>query len=157
MVYGCSAHSLNLVEAVATPQSIMAPIVACAKFFRDHQKPAALLKEFGGCIPQLPNKTRWTSQRAALDSFVTNYDHYGRIIDDTRVVVPDNIRNFINNRGLVSEAKQMLLQLDQISATLNLFKVKNDNADLGFFNSLNKMLFFIRMTPKTCLTASKGG
>ena len=48
MVYGCSAHALNLVESTATPKTVLAPIMAVAKFFRDHHKLAALLKEAGG-------------------------------------------------------------------------------------------------------------
>lgn len=59
MAYGCSAHALNLVESSATPACILSSIVAISKYFRDHHEPAALLKEQGGLIPQLPNSTRW--------------------------------------------------------------------------------------------------
>ena len=109
MVYGCSTHALNLVESTATPKAVLAPIVAVAKFFRDHHKPAALLKEAGGRIPQLPNSTRWTSQRECLNTFISNYELYGVIIDNGDVTIPDNIKNFVNNRGLVSEAKNLSL------------------------------------------------
>ena len=58
MVYGCSAHYVNLAQSVATPPAIKAHIQDVQKFFRNRQKPAAKLKELGGKIPQLPNDTR---------------------------------------------------------------------------------------------------
>lgn len=123
MVYGCSAHALNLVENTATPRQVMAPIVAVAKYFREHHKPAALLKEYGGVLPQLPNDTRWTSQTEALQTFIRNYEYYGRVVDGDEVQMPHHIKTFINNRGLVSEAKAMLAQLEFIAAALKGFQV----------------------------------
>ena len=122
MVYGCSAHALNLVESAATPRAVLSPIVVVAKFFRDHHKPAALLKEAGGRIPQLPNSTKWTSQRKCLSTFVKNYELYGTIIDSGDISIPDNIKNFVNNLDLVGEAKHMLAQLNHVAAVLNTFQ-----------------------------------
>lgn len=127
MVYGCSAHALNLVESAATPKVILGSIVTVAKFFRDKHRPAALLKERGGLIPQLPNDTRWTSQRSTLATFIANYELYGSVIDDEHATIPDNIRRIVNNRGLVSEAKAMLTQLDHIAAVLNSFQVSRSD------------------------------
>lgn len=127
MVYGCSAHALNLVESTATPEAIMGPIVTISKFFINHHKPAAVLKELGGLIPQLPNITRWTSQRATLATFIHNYERYGRIVDDERVTIPDSIRDLINNRRFLSEAKSMLTQLDLVATVLNDFQDDTKN------------------------------
>jgi len=52
VVFGCSAHYLNLVETVATPQQIMGPIVKINRFFREHHQPAGWLKEKSGMTPQ---------------------------------------------------------------------------------------------------------
>ena len=82
VVFGCSAHYLNLVETVATPQQIMGPIVKINRFFREHHQPAGWLKEKSGMTPQLPNNTRWTSQRAALHTFVRNHSKYVEIRDE---------------------------------------------------------------------------
>jgi len=82
VVFGCSAHYLNLVETVATPHHIMGPIVKINRFFREHHQPAGWLKEKDGMMPQLPNNTRWTSQRAALHTFVRNHSKYVKIRDE---------------------------------------------------------------------------
>ena len=58
MVYGCSAHYVNLLESSATPLTIKSRLMEIQKFFRNHQKPAAMLKKMGGKIPQLCNETR---------------------------------------------------------------------------------------------------
>ena len=58
IAYGCSAHYLNLVESTATRTQIMAAIKDVHKYFRDHHRPAAWLKEKKGLLPQLPNDTR---------------------------------------------------------------------------------------------------
>ena len=57
ITYGCSAHYLNLVQAEATPSAIKNQLIEIQKYFRNHQRPAAQLKERGGKIPQLPNDT----------------------------------------------------------------------------------------------------
>ena len=59
LAYGCSAHYVNLAQSAATPPSVKARIQEVHKFFRNHQKPAAKLKNLGGMIPQLPNDTRF--------------------------------------------------------------------------------------------------
>jgi hypothetical protein len=61
MVYGCSAHYVNLIESDATPSVIKSRLMEIQKFFRNHQKPAAKLKLLGGKIPQLYNETRLIS------------------------------------------------------------------------------------------------
>lgn len=58
IVYGCSAHYVNLIQTSATPSAVKGHLMEVQKFFRNHQKPAALLKALGGKIPQLPNETR---------------------------------------------------------------------------------------------------
>lgn len=58
IVYGCSAHYVNLVQNTATPPALKSRILDIQKYFRNHQKPAAMLKARGGKIPQLPNDTR---------------------------------------------------------------------------------------------------
>ena len=55
IVYGCSAHYLNLVQITATPTAVKSRLVEIQKYFRNHQKPSAKLKALGGKVPQLPN------------------------------------------------------------------------------------------------------
>ena len=58
---------------------------------------------------------------------MVNYEHYGSIVDDEHVTIPDNIENLIINRGLVSEAKAMLSQLEHVAAVLNMFQDNTKN------------------------------
>jgi len=111
------------VENMATPKSIMARIVAISRVFREHHKPSSLLREMGGNIPQLPNNTRWTSQRAAVKTFIENSEIYREIIYKEDVVVEHNICMFINDKDLLNKAKNMLVQLDLVAAALNSFQV----------------------------------
>lgn len=39
ITYGCSAHYLNLLEKVVTPQTIMKHVVEVQKYFRNHHQP----------------------------------------------------------------------------------------------------------------------
>ena len=55
---------------------------------------------------------------------VSNLNVYKDLRDFT---IPVNIKNFINNRGLVSEAKAMLSQLEHVAAVLNMFQDDTKN------------------------------
>eukprot|EP00095_Tigriopus_kingsejongensis_P008704 maker-scaffold894_size84319-snap-gene-0.10 protein:Tk08704 transcript:maker-scaffold894_size84319-snap-gene-0.10-mRNA-1 annotation:"PREDICTED: uncharacterized protein LOC103307970" len=127
ITYGCSAHLLNLVESSGSPADILNKIVAVNKFFRDHHRPAALLKKLGGKIPQLPNSTRWNSQAAAFETFIYNYNIYCTICDDPEVEIPQNIVTFVSSRFLLNEAKNMSKQLSHVAAVLNLFQSDEKN------------------------------
>lgn len=129
IVYGCSAHYMNLVEAKATPKSIMSKIIAVNRYFRDHQRPAGVLKENGGVSPQLPNETRWTSQRAAFQSFVINHPLMVQIRDSYESEIKDEIRIILDDRQVLVEAKRMLKQLESVSQALNL--LQSDSTDLS--------------------------
>ena len=58
IVYGCGAHYVNLIQNTATPPALNSRIVEIQKYFRNHQRIAAMLKARGGKIPQLQNDTR---------------------------------------------------------------------------------------------------
>jgi hypothetical protein len=129
IVYGCSAHYLNLVESNATPSSIMASIVSVNKFFQDHHQPMQMLKAKGGLMPQLPNQTRWTSQRAALLTFIENHQKMLEIRDENKSLFKPEIKRFLDNRLLLVEVRNMIQQLDCVSCALNIFQ--SDKSDLS--------------------------
>ncbi|KAK2160668.1 hypothetical protein LSH36_128g04023 [Paralvinella palmiformis] len=83
IVYGCSAHWLNLLDQDLTAQSVMKHIVEMQKYFRNHHKPCAWLTE---CLdshkPQLPGETRWKWPLTRLDSYITNRPSYMEIVQD---------------------------------------------------------------------------
>ena len=69
LVYGCGSHYINLIENAANTGRAgsgwakKGGIVEVNKYFRNHQKEAAMLSEKVGKKPQLPNDTRWMSDR----------------------------------------------------------------------------------------------
>ena len=76
-----------------------------------------MLKAKGGKIPQIPNDTRWTSDRECYRTLVDNRCHYMEIYDETKL--PPNIVKFIDNRALLNTAKEMLEILDCVNKALN--------------------------------------
>lgn len=94
IVYGCSAHNLNLVEAKA----IMNNIITVNKFFRDHHRPGGWLKEKKGVSPQLLNQTRWTSQRSALFSFIVKHPMMVEIRDEYEEDMKEEVRKLLDDR-----------------------------------------------------------
>ena len=120
VVYGCGAHYINLIENAANSGRAgwaKGGVVEVNKYFRNHQKEAAMLKEKGGKKPQLPNDTRWMSDREAFITFVHNHSFYIEIRDEEDL--PSNIEALIDNRGLLMEAKHMLTMLDKVGEALN--------------------------------------
>ena len=69
LIYGCCSHYTNLIENAANTGRAgsgwakKGGIVEVNKYFRNHQKEAAMLSEKVGKKPQLPNDTRWMSDR----------------------------------------------------------------------------------------------
>ena len=108
--------------------TVKANVVAVQKYFRDHHKAIGLLKELGGIIPQLPNETRWTSQRACYSTFLRNLSIYFEISNKINDM-PTNISNLIKNRMLQNEAQIMLTTLDKVTAALNV--MQSDSTNIG--------------------------
>lgn len=126
IVYGCSAHYLNLVQKSATPPTVMSKIISVQKHFLNHHKPLAWLREKGGLTPQLPNATRWMSQRAALRSFIKNYPKMIKVMDehgkDNKKEFSAEVKTFLESRLLFINAKHMLELLNKVSKALNAFQ-----------------------------------
>ena len=76
------------------------------RFFRDHQKEAAALKAKVGMIPQLPNDTRWTSQRACFKTFIDKRPKYIEINDEFELQanISSMIRSTLLCQGYVESA-----------------------------------------------------
>lgn len=134
--YGCSAHYLNLAENVSAPEAIMDPIIAIQRFFREHHKPMGYLHEKNGVKPQLPNKTRWSSHEACLETFIHNHplflairDEHGDEIVSGKPVFPQNIIRFLDNRLLFVEAKNMLEILRSVKKAMLVFQ--SDSSTFG--------------------------
>ena len=120
---------MNLVQSEASPPSIKAHLVEVQKYFRNHQRAAAKLKNLGGKRPQLPNDTRWPSWRAFLKTFGFNYPFYLQICDEDPSSIPENIKRILDNRQIKEGAAHLLSQLDIVSQSLNI--MQSDSSTLG--------------------------
>lgn len=69
------------------------------------------LKDKGGKMPQLPNETRWNSQVACVETYVSNYNIYLEIRGEHEILIPANIGKIIDNVGIYREAQNLLSQL----------------------------------------------
>ena len=75
--YGCGAHWFNLLGQDLIPLAMINKVVEVPKYFRNHHKPSALLKQHVGALkPQLPGETRWNSQLSCVDTFLINRPFY---------------------------------------------------------------------------------
>jgi hypothetical protein len=78
-----------------------------------------LLKEKGGCMPQLPNETRWNSQVACLETYKKNHHLYLEIRGEKMDEIPANIGKIIDNIGLLREANHLLDQMKIFGSSLD--------------------------------------
>ena len=76
------------------------------------------MKEKGGRIPQLPNETRWNSQVACVETYVTNYQVHLEIQGE-HSDVPANIGKIVDNVGIYREAQNLLALLKLLEAALD--------------------------------------
>ena len=127
LTYGCSAHYLNLLEKVVSPQAVMKHVVEVQKYFRSHHQPHGWLKEKGGVMPQIPNDTRWNSQNACLSTFTKNFYKYVEISNEHKI--PDNISKILNNIHLYKEVVELQKQLSVVSEALD--ALQSDSATLS--------------------------
>lgn len=124
--YGCSAHYLNLLGQKITPDSVMKHVVSVQKYFRNHHRPGAWLKEYPKSVkPQIPCYTRWNSQADCLESFVKNRPYYLQILDEHEDDIDKAIIQIINNQMIFKEVKHLLLQTKPIAIALDLVQKEN--------------------------------
>lgn len=129
VVYGCSAHYLNLLGQDVTPSQVLQHIVKVQKFFRNHHIPSALLKEIPNTVkPQLPGDTRWKSQLTCIESFHRNKHAYMQIIEENEHHIDKDVSNIIRNYNLYKQSKDLLLQLKPIADALD--RLQSDTATL---------------------------
>lgn len=125
--YGCSAHYLNLLGQKITPDSIMKHVVSVHKYFRNHHRPGAWLKEYPKVVkPHIPCNTWWNSQVDCLESFVKNRPYYVQILEEHEDDIDDKgIVQVVNNQMIYKEVKHLLLQTKPIAIALDLVQKEN--------------------------------
>ena len=132
VVYGCSAHYANLLEDDVTNSQVMKHLIEIQKYFRNVHRAHGLLKEKGGCMPQIPNETRWNSSVDCLKTFIKNHSYYVSVKTDllaNNEDMPKNISNSVDNIGLLREAEHLLTHMNKFSTALDLFQ--SDQSHIG--------------------------
>lgn len=130
VVYGCLAHWLNLLGQDITPSSLMKHITEVQKYFRNHHRPAAWLKECEGSVkPQLPGDTRWKSQLTCLDTFLTNRTFFTKIAEDHEGDIDKCIIQKIMDYNLYRQARDLADQLRPIAEAID--RAQGDSTSLA--------------------------
>jgi hypothetical protein len=120
VVFGCSAHLLNLLGEDITPASIMKHIKEVNKYFRNHHKPCAWLAENKDSVkPQLPGDTRWKSQLTCLDTFIKNRSICMQIVQDHEEEFNRPILQKIQDYNLFRNARDLAEQLRPIAIAID--------------------------------------
>ncbi len=121
MVYGCSAHWLNLLGQDVTPPDVMNHVTEIQKYFRNHHKPNAWLSECHDSVkPQLPGDTRWKSQFTCLETFIRNRPFYLQIAQDHEDEIDSGIIRKIQDFTIYRNAKDLTAQLQPIATALGI-------------------------------------
>lgn len=128
LTYGCSAHYLNLLGKIVTPQTVLKHIVEIQTYMRNHHIPHGLLKKKGGVMPQIPNDTRWNSQLACLNTFNRNYLIYREINKEDPTVIEERIGNKLNGMNLYKNSLDLEEQIKIVENVLD--QLQKDNATL---------------------------
>ena len=110
---------MSLLEKDIGNTIILKQIVEIQKYFRNVHLGHGLLKEKGGCMPQLPNETRWNSQVACLENYKQNYNIYSKIWVENMKKIPPKIGLLIDIIGLYREASNFLEQMKTFGAALD--------------------------------------
>jgi hypothetical protein len=130
VVYGCSAHWLNLLGQDITPDSLIKHIVEIQKYSRNHHKPLSWLSDCPGSMkPQLPCDTRWKSQLMCIDSFIHNRPHFMKIVQDHEGELESAIIRKIMDYNLFKNARDLAEQLRPISHAIDI--CQGDSATLA--------------------------
>jgi hypothetical protein len=119
LTYGCNAHYMSLLEKDVCNSAILKHVVEAQKYFRNVHMAHGLLKGKGGCMPQLPNETRWNSQVACLETYKKNHHIYLEIRGEKMDEIPASIGKIIDNIGLLREANHLLDQIKIFGSSLD--------------------------------------
>ena len=131
LTYGYNAHYMNLLQKdiCNSFSTILKQVVEVQKYFRNVHMAHGLLKEKGGCMPQLPNETRWNSQVACIETYQKNYNFYVEIYREKMEDFPANIGRIIEKIAIKREASHLLSQMKKLGVALD--KMQSDSCHLS--------------------------
>lgn len=72
-------------------------------------------------MPQIPNDTRWNSQKECIDTFLKNFYKYVELANEDKL--DEDITQILSNTGLFREVQHFQKQITTISTVLD--KVRN--------------------------------
>lgn len=129
LVYGCSAHILNLCVKEIIPSSVIKHVIEVQKYFRNKHNAHGWVKEKNGLMPQIPIDTRWNSQDECLKTFITNFHKYNQIRLEHLDEFDCQIGNILTNVGIYTEVVHLSKQLGVLSRAID--ELQSDTATLS--------------------------
>ncbi|XP_054710424.1 uncharacterized protein LOC129220108 [Uloborus diversus] len=117
LIYGCSAHMLNLCVKDIIPNSLIKHVLEVQKYFRNKHNAHGWLKEKNGLMPQIPNDTRWNSQDECLRTFIINFHKYNEIRLEHLDEFDQQIGSILTNVGIYTQVvylREFRIQWDSL-------------------------------------------
>lgn len=153
--YGCNPHLMNLVGKYYLPEETQEKVQFVHKYFRNHDKARAFLKEKGGGRPILPNSTRWNSQIDSFKNFCKNQHLYLEISrqleahnskDKEKL---DQLNKILNDPDVYPKVKRTFEILEPISIQLDQVSPVFDSGT-QLYGTLVQKLFFNVGSKRKC-------
>jgi hypothetical protein len=124
VTYGCNSHYLNLVMGDIESDSVLQHVVQIQKSFKYVHVLHGKLKEKGGTLPVVPNKTRWNTRKDCLHSFKKNRNIYVEIRSDLlrandKKALPDIIGKKVDDINILRNAEHLLEHMTKFSVALD--------------------------------------
>jgi hypothetical protein len=83
-----------------------------------HQPHGWLIRAKKGAEPQIPHETRWGSQNACVQTFVSNFNLYCEIMNEHEDEIELTIMAKLNNLGIYRNAIDLKAQLELVNNSL---------------------------------------
>lgn len=112
------AHWLGVLGQDFAPPDIMNHMTEVQKYFHNHHRPSAWLKDSAGSVkPELPEETRWKSQLICLDTFPTNRSRYKQIVQAHETDFDATLEPKLMDYNLFCRAKDLADQLTLVAVS----------------------------------------
>ncbi|XP_045110374.1 uncharacterized protein LOC123504116 [Portunus trituberculatus] len=119
LIYGCSAHLLNLLLQEMQIRTMKEDITEIIQYFLNHHIPRSLYKAAGGTLLVMPVETQWNIIADSIESYLKNWEILVKVCKDNSKVLDQEIIRKINDRTLKRTVKDYLERMKPIAVALN--------------------------------------
>ena len=105
IVYGCSAHILNLLSSDVQIPGVHEQIITVIKYFRNKQLPASWYKQAGGSKLCLPQEVRWNTLSDALNLYLKNRGILVQVCQDHKDMIDSSVFRIVNDVSITVNAQ----------------------------------------------------